>query len=89
MQAVLVLKFQYEQRKYLAGTKSSIFVDLKNENDSYVFYKFNRDKEWEEERVTLSGHPLISKEELVYYRIFREYFPELACDKAVGHTRHL
>ncbi|MGV8828848.1 MAG: DEAD/DEAH box helicase [Breznakibacter sp.] len=53
MQAVLVLKFQYEQRKYLAGTKSSIFVDLKNENDRYVFYKFNRDKEWEEDIISL------------------------------------
>ncbi len=53
MQAVLVLKFQYEQRKYLAGTKSSIFVDLKNEDGRYVFYKFNRDKEWEEDIISL------------------------------------
>lgn len=52
MQAVLVLKFQYEHRKYLAGTKSSIFVDLKKENDNYIFYKFNRDKEWEEEVIS-------------------------------------
>ena len=53
MQAVLVLKFQYEHRKYLAGTKSSIFVDLNKDNNSYVFYKFNRDKEWEEEIISL------------------------------------
>lgn len=52
MQAVLVLKFQYEQRKYLAGTKSSIFVDLQREGNTYVFYKFNRDKEWEDDTIS-------------------------------------
>ena len=71
-----------KKNKFSVGAGSSRLISqVANEKIS--------DKEWEEERVTLSGHPLISKEELVYYRIFREYFPELACDKAVGHTRHL
>ncbi|MFZ5437137.1 MAG: asparagine synthase-related protein [Bacillota bacterium] len=28
-----------------------------------------------------------SKEELLYYRIFAEYFPHASCEDTVGHTR--
>lgn len=48
---VLVLKFQYDNRKYLAGTKSTVFVDFQIENQRYIFYKFTRDREWEDQTI--------------------------------------
>lgn len=71
-----------KKNKFSVGAGSSRIISL-------VADEKITDKEWEQERFSISGHPLISKEELVYYRIFREYFPELACDRTVGHTSHL
>ena len=71
-----------KKNKFSVGAGSSRII-------SQVADEKITDKEWEQERFSISGHPLISKEELMYYRIFREYFPELACDRAVGHTSHL
>ena len=71
-----------KKNKFSVGAGSSRII-------SQVADEKITDKEWEQERFSISGHPLISKEELMYYRIFREYFPELACDRAVVHTSHL
>jgi SNF2 family DNA or RNA helicase len=53
MQAILVLKFRYDDRMYEAGTRSKVFVDMKREDDRYVFYKFNRDHEWESDIISI------------------------------------
>lgn len=71
-----------KKNKFSVGAGSSRII-------SQVADERISDKELEQERFSISGHPLISKEELMYYRIFREYFPELACDRTVGHTSHL
>lgn len=71
-----------KKNKFSVGAGSSRII-------SQVADEKITDKEWEQDRFSISGHPLISKEELMYYRIFREFFPELACDRAVGHTSHL
>lgn len=39
--------------------------------------------------VTPSGHQIGNKEELMYYQIFREFYPEDAVDKAIGFSRSL
>ncbi|MEL7563757.1 MAG: asparagine synthase B [Dehalobacterium sp.] len=36
-----------------------------------------------------SGHRIKNKEELMYYRIFREYYPEDSVEKAIGFSRSL
>ena len=71
-----------KKNKFSVGAGSSRII-------SQVADERITDKEWEQERFSISGHPLISKEELMYYRIFREYFPEMACDRAVGYSNHL
>lgn len=39
--------------------------------------------------ATSSGHKIKNKEELMYYRIFREYYPEDSVEKAIGFSRSL
>jgi superfamily II DNA or RNA helicase len=46
-QPVLSLQFIYNGKKYLAGTKSSVYVELTRDNDQYAFYKVSRKQEWE------------------------------------------
>lgn len=41
---ILTLKFKYDQKEYLAGTQSEVFVDLHKNKHSYTFYRFRRDK---------------------------------------------
>jgi superfamily II DNA or RNA helicase len=48
---VLTLKFQYDQRTYLAGTKSKVFVNLQKHEGHYIFERLQRDNEWEIEQV--------------------------------------
>ncbi len=46
-QAVLTLYFIYGSKRILAGNKQDVFVTLKVENENYVFYRFKRDRNWE------------------------------------------
>lgn len=46
-QAVLSIYFMYGSKRILAGNKQDVFVTLKVENDNYVFYRFKRDRAWE------------------------------------------
>jgi len=39
--------------------------------------------------ATSSGHKINNKEELMYYRIFRDYYPEDSVEKAIGFSRSL
>ncbi|MCU4164625.1 DEAD/DEAH box helicase [Carboxylicivirga caseinilyticus] len=41
---VLTLKFKYDQKEYLAGTKSEVFVDLHKKAGHYHFTRFKRNK---------------------------------------------
>lgn len=50
---ILVLKFRYEKREYLAGTRSKVFVNLENENNRYTFYRFQRDLDSEQRLQSL------------------------------------
>lgn len=45
------------------------------------------DADFEREREPFPGCRLVSKEELYYYRIFREFFPQRAAMETVGHWR--
>jgi superfamily II DNA or RNA helicase len=46
-QPVLILKFNYGGKSYLAGTKSSVYVEMKEEKGHYTFYKLQRHTDWE------------------------------------------
>ena len=46
-QPVLSLKFNYETKSYLAGTKSKIFVELFETDSRYTFHKLKRLTNWE------------------------------------------
>nr|WP_321410485.1 DEAD/DEAH box helicase [uncultured Carboxylicivirga sp.] len=41
---ILTLKFKYDQKEYLAGTKSEVFVDLHKNAGHYHFLRFKRNK---------------------------------------------
>jgi hypothetical protein len=47
------------------------------------------DREFEEERDIGNGFPLRSKEELLYYRIFRSLFSDRIPITEVGRTRNV
>lgn len=47
------------------------------------------DKKFAQNSTTVAGNKLKSKEELYYYRIFHEFFPQKAADKTVGFSRSL
>jgi asparagine synthase (glutamine-hydrolysing) len=47
------------------------------------------DSEFRREAYTMSGQPIQSKEELMYYRIFKEFFPSEAAEEAIGFTEHI
>ncbi|TRX70773.1 DEAD/DEAH box helicase [Carboxylicivirga sp. M1479] len=49
-QPVLTLKFKYDQREYLAGTKSTVFVNQRKMKGHYIFDRFKR-KTQEEEAI--------------------------------------
>lgn len=44
---------------------------------------------WNRERITETGRPIASKEELLYYRLFKEYYPERSAELILGHTEHI
>ncbi len=45
---ILVLKFKYAQKEYLANSASNIALQLEKNDNSYVFTKYKRDLVWEE-----------------------------------------
>jgi len=47
-QPVLSLQFVYNDKKYLAGTKSKVYVELQTTDNQYTFSKIQRHQAWEE-----------------------------------------
>jgi len=47
-QPVLTLKFKYDDREYLAGTKSTVFVNLRKMKGHYIFDRLKRKTEEEQ-----------------------------------------
>ncbi len=50
---VLVLKFKYAQKKYLAHSQSNTVVQLRKNNNHYEFTKYERDINWENQMSSL------------------------------------
>ncbi|TLX70245.1 DEAD/DEAH box helicase [Labilibacter sediminis] len=48
---ILVLKFKYAQKEYLANSQSKVAVLLIRDEDNYEFIKYKRDGKWERETV--------------------------------------
>lgn len=46
-QPVLILKFNYAGKSYLAGTKSSVYVEMNQVDGRYRFVKLQRQLDWE------------------------------------------
>lgn len=56
MEAILLPRFRYGQNEYLPNSKNEVVVDFTVENNHYTFTKINRDKDWEDEKISfLSG----------------------------------
>lgn len=52
LEPMLTLKFVYGHKSFLAGRKGDVFVELKEDQGNYVFYKHARDMVWEKSVVT-------------------------------------
>ena len=71
-----------KKQKFSAGAGSQLV--LAQAAESLI-----SDHDFAAERQTATGHHLRSKEDLLYYRIFREQFPDLAAEKTVAFSRSL
>ena len=49
--AIITLKFKYDTREYLAGTKSMVFVNHRKMKNHFVFDRLKRNKEAEENMI--------------------------------------
>ncbi|WP_111444086.1 DEAD/DEAH box helicase [Breznakibacter xylanolyticus] len=67
-QPVLILKFNYAGKSYLAGTKSSVYVEMRHTNQRYTFVKLQRHTDWEQQIVTLLGSLGLDAATDCYYR---------------------
>jgi len=47
--AIFVVYFVYGQKQVMAGRKKNVFVDLKIEEENYVFYRITRNPKWEKQ----------------------------------------
>jgi len=47
--AIFVFYFVYGRKQIMAGRKQKVFVDLKVENENYVFYRITRSAAWEKQ----------------------------------------
>jgi hypothetical protein len=73
LQPILVLKYKYGNKQFLAGTKSDVEVEFKKLAERFVFYKHRRDDVWEntmvdffkERELKLAGNQLVSKTNIV------------------------
>lgn len=52
-QAILTLKFKYDEREYLAGTQSQVFVNHRKMKGHHIFDRFKRDAEKEQYIISL------------------------------------
>ncbi len=48
---VLVLKFKYKNKEYLAKSNSKVAVQLEVKNEQYIFTKYQRDEAWEKQII--------------------------------------
>lgn len=71
-----------KKQKFSAGAGSQLV--LAQAAESLI-----SDHDFAAECQTATGHHLRSKEDLLYYRIFREQFPDLAAEKTVAFSRSL
>lgn len=71
-----------KKNKFSVGAGS--FLELSNVAEQTI-----SDEEFAREAITPGGHRIKNKEELMYYRIFREYYPEIAVEKAIDFSRSL
>lgn len=70
------------KKKFSAGAGSSqLLAQVAEDSIS--------EEAWKRERVTETGRPITSKEELLYYRLFKEYFPERSAELILGHTEYI
>jgi len=51
LRPVIVVKFRYDNNMYLADSPSNVFVSLEKTDDNYIFHKFVRNREWEDEQI--------------------------------------
>ncbi len=51
-QAILTLKFKYDTREYLAGTRSTVFINHRKMKGHHIFDRFKRETEEEEKIIT-------------------------------------
>ena len=66
--------------KFSAGAGSSLkLAEVAEETIS--------DREFLESRVTAVGNMLRSKEELMYYRIFKSFYPQSSVEKSIDFTK--
>ena len=47
--AIFVVYFVYGRKQIMAGRKQTVFVDLKIEDENYVFYRVTRNPKWEKQ----------------------------------------
>ena len=71
-----------KKKKFSIGAGSSDLMSL-------VAEERITDEEFARHRMTPAGHQIKSKEELFYYRIFHEFFPQKAAEETVGFSRSL
>lgn len=51
LRPVIIVKFRYDNSVYLADSASNVFVSLEKSGDNYVFRKFKRNRQWEDEQL--------------------------------------
>ncbi len=71
-----------KKQKFSAGAGSQLVIAQAAEN-------LITDHDYAREKISANGHTIQSKEELFYYRIFRERFPELAAEQTVAFSKSL
>ncbi len=56
---LLQLYFSYGDKRFLPEKKKSVFVEFENKDNSFAFYRFQRDKNWEKNSIKfLTEHGL-------------------------------
>jgi len=86
---ILTLKFKYEQKEYLAGTKSEVFVDLHKNKGRYRFLRFKRNKQKESEVIdALKNMGLRNTSESQYLPIDISPEPEAMLNRLIEWINH-
>lgn len=71
-----------KKQKFSAGAGSQLILK------DYAEHQIS-DQDFAKEAKTAGGHPISNKEELLYYRIFHDLYPEPAAEKTVAFSRSL